>query len=173
MGSVFRWSTPTSQLAPARQISAKAATVATTSSATMISTTKQAVESRKTGQSGKSPISEPELVAERSSNSESELPPVRPSLMSDLPSNVELAQHDFSREELAEKRMLLLNDNGQIDYYISGGGGPLSIQYLNMLNAHSSYWVSRDFIRFLVVEIGRVQGREGALASLRPVKKKG
>lgn len=81
--------------------------------------------------------------------------------------------HDFSREELAEKRMLLLNDNGQIDYYISGGGGPLNIQYLNMLSAHSSYWILPDFVRFIVVEIGRKVGKNGSLLALRAEKKKG
>ena len=34
-----------------------------------------------------------------------------------LPSTIELETHDFTREELAEKRMTLLNDNGQIDYW--------------------------------------------------------
>ena len=97
----------------------------------------------------------------------------RPSLTSKLPSNIELETHDFTREEIAETRMQLLNDNGQIDYFISGGGGPLNIQYLNMLSAHSSYWILPDFVRFLVVEIGRMQGRDGVLLALRAEKKKG
>ncbi|KAG5294135.1 DDHD domain-containing protein [Histoplasma capsulatum G186AR] len=97
----------------------------------------------------------------------------RPAGIAKLPSSVEMETHDFSREELAEKRMALLNDNGQIDFYISGGGGPLSIQYLNMLSAHSSYWVLQDFVRFLVVEIGRKRGRDGTLLALRAEKKKG
>ncbi|KAL2362077.1 hypothetical protein RJZ56_005018 [Blastomyces dermatitidis] len=97
----------------------------------------------------------------------------RPASIAKLPSNIEMETHDFSREELAEKRMALLNDNGQIDFYISGGGGPLSIQYLNMLTAHSSYWVLQDFVRFLVVEIGRKRGRDGTLLALRAEKKKG
>ncbi|KAJ5178233.1 uncharacterized protein N7500_000932 [Penicillium coprophilum] len=99
--------------------------------------------------------------------------PTRPAAISKLPSNVELETHDFTREEIAEKRMLLLNDNGQIDYYLSGGGGPLNIQYLNMLSAHSSYWTLGDFVRFLVVEIARKQGREGTLLAFRAEKKKG
>lgn len=69
--------------------------------------------------------------------------------------------------------MQLLNDNGQIDYFISGGGGPLNIQYLNMLSAHSSYWILPDFVRFLVLEVGRMQGKDGALVALRAEKKKG
>lgn len=93
--------------------------------------------------------------------------------MAKLPSNVELETHDFTREEIAEKRMLLLNDNGQIDYYLSGGGGPLNIQYLNMLSAHSSYWTLTDFIRFVVVEVARKQGKDGTLPALKAVKKKG
>lgn len=93
-------------------------------------------------------------------------------MISKLPSNVEMETHDFTREEIAEKRMLLLNDNGQIDYYLTGGGGPLNIQYLNMLSAHSSYWTLSDFIRFVVVEIARKQGKEGTLLALRAEKKK-
>ncbi|OJD12133.1 hypothetical protein AJ78_07220 [Emergomyces pasteurianus Ep9510] len=96
----------------------------------------------------------------------------RPATIAKLPSNIEMETHDFSREELAEKRMALLNDNGQIDFYISGGGGPLNIQYLNMLSAHSSYWVLQDFVRFLVVEIGRRRGKDGTLLALRAEKKK-
>ena len=97
----------------------------------------------------------------------------RPSLTAKLPSNIELETHDFTREEIAETRMQLLNDNGQIDYFISGGGGPLNIQYLNMLSAHSSYWILPDFVRFLVLEVGRMQGKDGALVALRAEKKKG
>ncbi|KAJ5587152.1 uncharacterized protein N7459_002917 [Penicillium hispanicum] len=99
--------------------------------------------------------------------------PVRPAAVTKLPSTVEMETHDFTREEIAEKRMLLLNDNGQLDYYLSGGGGPLNIQYLNMLSAHSSYWTLPDFIRFFVVEIARKQGRDGTLAAFRADKKKG
>lgn len=97
----------------------------------------------------------------------------RPATVSKLPSNVELETHNFTREEIAEKRMLLLNDNGQIDYFLSGGGGPLNIQYLNMLSAHSSYWALADFVRFVVIEIARKQGREGSLLAFRAEKKKG
>ncbi|KAJ5123192.1 hypothetical protein N7448_009289 [Penicillium atrosanguineum] len=99
--------------------------------------------------------------------------PTRPAAMNKLPSTVEMETHDFSREDIAEKRMLLLNDNGQIDYYLSGGGGPLNIQYLNMLSAHSSYWTLSDFVRFFVVEIARKQGRHGTLPAFRAEKKKG
>ncbi len=91
--------------------------------------------------------------------------------MARLPSNIEMDTHNFTREEIAEKRFYLLNDNGQIDYFLSSGGGPLEIQYLNMLGAHSSYWILQDFVRFLVVEIGRDPGREHTLPSMRPVKK--
>ena len=94
----------------------------------------------------------------------------RPSI-SKLPSTVEMEIHNFSREEIAEKRMLLLNDNGQIDFTLRSGGGPLEIQYINMLSAHSSYWVLQDFVRFLVVEIGRKAGKNETLGSLRAVKK--
>ncbi|GKZ36677.1 hypothetical protein AbraIFM66950_007852, partial [Aspergillus brasiliensis] len=99
--------------------------------------------------------------------------PTRPATLNKLPTNVELETHDFTHEEIAEKRMFLLNDNGQIDYFLSGGGGPLNIQYLNMLSAHSSYWTLTDFVRFVVIEVARKQGREYTLPVLRAAKKKG
>ncbi|KAL5041014.1 hypothetical protein BDW71DRAFT_192627 [Aspergillus fruticulosus] len=99
--------------------------------------------------------------------------PERPSLIAKLPSNVEMETHDFTREEIAEKRMLLLNDNGQVDYFLTGGGGALNIQYLNMLSAHSSYWTLTDFVRFLVIEIARKQSRDAVLPALSAEKKKG
>jgi hypothetical protein len=89
-----------------------------------------------------------------------------------LPSNVELETHNFTREEVAEKRMLLLNDNAQIDFFVKYGGGPLEIQYLTMLGAHSSYWTLRDFVRFIVVETGRKPGKKGTLPAMRAVKSK-
>lgn len=93
-------------------------------------------------------------------------PPVR------LPSNVELETHNFTREEVAEKRMLLLNDNAQIDFFVKYGGGPLEIQYLTMLGAHSSYWTLGDFVRFIVVETGRAPGKKGTMVGMRAVKNK-
>ncbi|PSN73278.1 hypothetical protein BS50DRAFT_568857 [Corynespora cassiicola Philippines] len=89
-----------------------------------------------------------------------------------LPSNVELETHNFTREEIAEKRAYLLNDNGQIDYFLKYGGGALEIQYLTMLGAHSSYWISRDFVRMIVVEVGRGLGKEGTVLAMRAQKKK-
>ncbi|MCJ1435256.1 hypothetical protein MMC27_004628 [Xylographa pallens] len=91
--------------------------------------------------------------------------------MGKLPSTMEMETHNFTLEEMAEQKMYLLNDNGQIDYFLSSGGGPLEIQYLNMLGAHSSYWVLQDFVRFLVVEIGRAPGRSETLLGMRAVKK--
>lgn len=89
-----------------------------------------------------------------------------------FPSNVELETHNFTREEIAEKRAFLLNDNGQIDYFLKYGGGALEIQYLTMLGAHSSYWISKDFVRLIVVEVGRPFGRDGTILSMRAVKRK-
>ena len=88
-----------------------------------------------------------------------------------MPSTVEMETHNFTREEIAEKRMFLLNDNGQIDYTLRSGGGPLEIQYLNMLGAHSSYWTLPDFTRLLVVEIGRKPGKGETVANMKAVKK--
>jgi DDHD domain len=87
-----------------------------------------------------------------------------------LPSQLEMEVHDFSREEIAEKKFYLLNDNGQIDYFLSIGGGPLEIQYLNMLSAHSSYWGSPDFVRMVVTEVGRKPGRSNTLPNMKAVK---
>lgn len=87
-----------------------------------------------------------------------------------LPSQLELEVHDFTREEIAEKKAYLLNDNGQIDWYLRSGGGPLEIQYLNMLSAHTSYWTNHDFIRMVCMEVGRKPGRANALPAMRAVK---
>jgi hypothetical protein len=92
------------------------------------------------------------------------------SVVARLPSTVELETHNFTREEIAEKRAYLLNDNGQIDYYMKYGGGPLEIQYLTMLGAHSSYWLSKDFVRMVVVEVGRGCGKEGTVGFMRARK---
>jgi hypothetical protein len=97
--------------------------------------------------------------------------PERPQV-AHMPSTVELETHNFTREEIAEKRMYLLNENGQIDYHLASGGGPLEIQYLSMLSAHSSYWISKDFVKFLVVEIGRKSGKTNTIPVLRAVKKR-
>ncbi|CAK7237659.1 hypothetical protein SBRCBS47491_010067 [Sporothrix bragantina] len=96
-------------------------------------------------------------------------PPTVPSIIR-LPSQLELEVHDFTREEIAERKAHLLNDNGQIDYYLHSNGGPLEIQYLNMLSAHTSYWTNHDLIRMLCVEIGRRPGKVHALPAMQAVK---
>jgi pimeloyl-ACP methyl ester carboxylesterase len=97
--------------------------------------------------------------------------PAKPSsTLQRLPSQLELEVHDFSREECAEKKAFLLNDNGQIDWYLRSGGGPLEIQYLNMLSAHTCYWTNADLVRMLCLEVGRRPGREHALPGMRAVK---
>jgi len=96
-------------------------------------------------------------------------PSMKPPTMR-LPSQLELEVHDFTREEIAERKALLLNDNGQIDYFLKSGSGPLELQYLNMLSAHTSYWVNQDLIRMLCQEIGRKPGKENTLPALRAVK---
>ncbi|KAI1499457.1 DDHD domain-containing protein [Biscogniauxia marginata] len=87
-----------------------------------------------------------------------------------LPSQLELEVHDFTREDVAEKKAFLLNDNGQIDYFLRSGGGPLELQYLNMLSAHSSYWANHDLVRMLCMEIGREPGKANTLPAMRAVK---
>jgi len=87
-----------------------------------------------------------------------------------LPSQLELEVHDFTREEIAEKKAFLLNDNGQLDYFLRSGGGPLEIQYLNMLRAHTSYWTNQDFVNMLCIEIGRKPGRANTIPDMRAVR---
>jgi hypothetical protein len=94
----------------------------------------------------------------------------KPAPMNRLPSQLELEVHDFTREELAEKKFFLLNENGQVDWFLSSGGGPLEIQYISMLSAHSSYWVSPDFIRLIVTECGREPGKRHTLPNMRARK---
>lgn len=94
----------------------------------------------------------------------------RPSSVARLPSQLELEVHDFTREEIAERKLYLLNDNGQIDWCLNSGGGPLEIQYINMLGAHSSYWTSPDFVRMLVTEVGRKPGKSCTLPNMRAAK---
>lgn len=87
-----------------------------------------------------------------------------------LPSQLELEVHDFTREEVAERKAFLLNDNGQVDFYLRSGTGPLEIQYFNMLSAHTSYWTRTDLVRLLCMEIGREPGRTHALPAMRAMK---
>jgi hypothetical protein len=108
--------------------------------------------------------------ATKPSSSTSNEPRRPPSLTARLPSQLELEVHDFAREDVAEKKAHLLNDNGQVDYYLRSGGGPLEMQYLNMLSAHTSYWYNPDLIRMLCMEIGRRPGRGQTLAAMRAVK---
>lgn len=87
-----------------------------------------------------------------------------------LPSQLELEVHDFTREEVAERKAFLLNDNGQVDFYLRSGTGPLELQYVNMLSAHTSYWTNADLVRLLCVEIGREPGRMNTLPVMRAAK---
>lgn len=87
-----------------------------------------------------------------------------------MPSQLELEVHNFTKEEIAEKKAYLLNDNGQIDWFLRSSGGPLEIQYLNMLSAHTSYWTNQDFIRMVCLEIGRKPGRGNTFPAMRAVK---
>ncbi|KAI9650879.1 hypothetical protein NHQ30_000914 [Ciborinia camelliae] len=95
----------------------------------------------------------------------------RPTTIAKMPSQMEMAVHDFSAEEMAEKKFCQLNENGQVDYVLGSRQGILTNQYVDMLSAHSSYWCSRDFIRFLCVEIGRRPGKMNTLPNMRARKK--
>ncbi|KUJ23112.1 uncharacterized protein LY89DRAFT_605829 [Mollisia scopiformis] len=94
----------------------------------------------------------------------------KPGAVTRLPSQLEMEVHDFTREEIAEKKFYLVNDCGQVDWVLTSGGGPLEIQYINMLSAHSSYWGSPDFIRFIVIEVGRKPGRNNVLPNMKVAK---
>ncbi|KAI1095130.1 DDHD domain-containing protein [Rostrohypoxylon terebratum] len=109
------------------------------------------------------------IVPGAGASSAANAPVSRPPTMR-LPSQLELEVHDFTREEIAEKKAFLLNDNGQIDYFLRSGSGPLELQYLNMLSAHTSYWVNHDLIRMLCMEIGRNPGKTNTLPAMRAVK---
>lgn len=95
----------------------------------------------------------------------------KPTIVARLPSQLEMAIHDFTREEIAEKKFYLLNDNCQIDWLLNSGGGPFDIAYFDMLGAHSSYWEKKEFIRLLVTEVGREPGKQTTLPNMRAVKK--
>ncbi|OLL24515.1 putative phospholipase [Neolecta irregularis DAH-3] len=86
------------------------------------------------------------------------------------PSIIELSLHDFSRESIAENRFGMLNDYSQLDFVLEPQG-VVENQYLSMIGAHGSYWSSREFARFLIIEIGRPEGREFCVESLRGVRK--
>jgi hypothetical protein len=94
----------------------------------------------------------------------------KPTIAPRKPSQLEMETHDWTEEERQEKKFYLLNDNGQIDYCLGSGGGPLEYQYLNMLGAHSAYWASIDVVRMLATEIGRAPGKANCLPNMKAVK---
>lgn len=87
------------------------------------------------------------------------------------PVEVELQERDYFALRRAEKRMHLLNHNGQIDFMIPLSGA-LDNQYLSMLTAHSGYWENRDFARMVALECGRCGLNEGGLEQYAARKKK-
>lgn len=95
----------------------------------------------------------------------------RPAVISKMPSQMEMEVHDFTAEEMAEKKFCQMNENGQVDWILGNRSGMLANQYIDMLSAHSSYWNNRDFIRFLCVEIGRKSGKANTLPNMRARKK--
>ena len=94
--------------------------------------------------------------------------PARPSV-SKLPSTVEMEVHNFTMEEITERKMHMINDNGQVDFFLNSTG---MSEYLNMLGAHSSYWTAPDFVLFLVLEVGRKAGRQETLPALTAQKER-
>lgn len=73
----------------------------------------------------------------------------------------------FANMTYAEKKMHLLNDNGQIDYIIPLVG-TLENQYLAMIKAHATYWDTKDFARLVAIECGRREnGPDKALSQFR------
>ncbi|KAA8565853.1 hypothetical protein EYC84_009670 [Monilinia fructicola] len=95
----------------------------------------------------------------------------RPAAITKMPSQMEMEVHDFTAEEMAEKKFCQLNENGQVDWILGNRQGMLANQYIDMLSAHSSYWNSKDFTRFLCVEIGRRPGKMNTLPNMRARKK--
>lgn len=95
----------------------------------------------------------------------------RPATITKMPSQMEMEVHDFTAEEMAEKKFCQLNENGQVDWILGNRPGMLANQYIDMLSAHSSYWNNKDFIRFLCVEIGRKPGKMNTLPNMMARKK--
>ncbi|KAK9457439.1 DDHD domain-containing protein [Dipodascopsis uninucleata] len=62
----------------------------------------------------------------------------------------------------SEKRMHMLNENGQLDYILQPSG-TLDNQYIHILTAHSSYWESKEFAYLVAAECSREMGREHTL----------
>lgn len=91
-------------------------------------------------------------------------------LPSGMPSEVELETRDFDKEYHAEKKMFMLNDNGQIDWMIPLTG-TLENQYFSMLTAHSGYWDSKDFSRLVAIECGRKRGKENTIRQYQAKRK--
>lgn len=94
-------------------------------------------------------------------------PSDRPELKN-LPSQVELQDHDFSRESLADARLHLLNENHQLDYSLPSTSY-MEHQYLSMIYAHQGYWESKEFARLVVLECGKEHGE--IIPSMRGLKK--
>ena len=96
---------------------------------------------------------------------------LEPSAVARLPSVVVPETPELTPEELAKRKAFLLNDNGQIDFFLQDSSGPLEFQYLAMLSAHMSYWNSHGFVRMLLTETGRRPGRNGTLVGMRAQQK--
>uniref|UniRef100_A0A060SYG1 ARAD1A12078p n=1 Tax=Blastobotrys adeninivorans TaxID=409370 RepID=A0A060SYG1_BLAAD len=96
---------------------------------------------------------------DKHSESGSQTPSETKARIKALPSEVELETRNFGREQDSEKKMLMLNDNGQIDWIIPLTG-TLENQYVSMLTAHSSYWDNKDFARMVAIECGRERGKD-------------
>ncbi|BFZ58416.1 hypothetical protein PYCC9005_005478 [Savitreella phatthalungensis] len=95
----------------------------------------------------------PDKENQKEKDKESGLPPAP----GRLPSTVELETHNFAKESLADGRLRLLNENGQIDYILPQSTSVMGLesQYLSMIYAHQAYWDSREFARLILVECGR------------------
>lgn len=91
----------------------------------------------------------------------------RPELRN-LPSQVELEEHDFTRESLADSRLHLLNENQTLDYVLPSTSY-MEHQYLSMIYAHQGYWESKEFARLIVIECGRAPGH--TIIGMRGIKK--
>ncbi|ODV91262.1 hypothetical protein CANCADRAFT_121739 [Tortispora caseinolytica NRRL Y-17796] len=85
-----------------------------------------------------------------------------------LPKEVELDIRDFSRETVAEKRMMNLNENGQIDYTVYPS--TLESHYISMLSAHFSYWSNRDVAQLIALESLRRPGPRYTVPCMRATR---
>ena len=65
---------------------------------------------------------------------------------------------DKSKLTFAEQKILALNPNMIIDYYLPARS--MTNQYLEAMSSHSSYWENSNVVRFIITELNWAKSRE-------------